>query len=74
MKNIFVAIALAIRIESKGSPLFRQRRVGRDREPFALLKFRSMYMNNDASVHKEWFENFYSGRAERHPTADDNGN
>jgi lipopolysaccharide/colanic/teichoic acid biosynthesis glycosyltransferase len=33
---------LAIRIESRGSPVYRQRRVGRDGEPFELLKLRTM--------------------------------
>ena len=36
------AIALAVRLESPGPALFRQRRVGRQGEPFAILKFRSM--------------------------------
>ncbi|MFL5782585.1 MAG: sugar transferase [Thermoleophilaceae bacterium] len=33
---------LAIRIESRGSPVYRQRRVGRDGAPFELLKLRTM--------------------------------
>jgi lipopolysaccharide/colanic/teichoic acid biosynthesis glycosyltransferase len=33
---------LAIRIESRGSPIYRQRRVGRNGEPFELLKLRTM--------------------------------
>jgi exopolysaccharide biosynthesis polyprenyl glycosylphosphotransferase len=36
------AIALAVRLESPGPVLFRQRRVGRDGRAFDLLKFRSM--------------------------------
>jgi lipopolysaccharide/colanic/teichoic acid biosynthesis glycosyltransferase len=34
--------ALAIRIESRGPVLFRQRRVGRHGEPFEMLKLRTM--------------------------------
>jgi lipopolysaccharide/colanic/teichoic acid biosynthesis glycosyltransferase len=33
---------LAIRIESRGSPVYRQRRVGRDGAPFELFKLRTM--------------------------------
>jgi lipopolysaccharide/colanic/teichoic acid biosynthesis glycosyltransferase len=37
-----VAIAIAIRLDSKGPALFRQRRIGRHGEAFEILKFRSM--------------------------------
>jgi lipopolysaccharide/colanic/teichoic acid biosynthesis glycosyltransferase len=38
-----IALAmLAIRIESRGSPIYRQRRVGRHGQPFELLKLRTM--------------------------------
>jgi lipopolysaccharide/colanic/teichoic acid biosynthesis glycosyltransferase len=33
---------LAIRLESAGHPLYRQRRVGRDGEPFEIFKLRTM--------------------------------
>lgn len=39
---ILSIIALAIILESKGSPLFFQDRVGRDRKIFRIIKFRSM--------------------------------
>lgn len=37
-----LVLLAAIRIESPGSPLFVQRRVGRGRRPFAMLKLRTM--------------------------------
>jgi lipopolysaccharide/colanic/teichoic acid biosynthesis glycosyltransferase len=39
---LLVAAVIAIRLESRGSPIYRQRRVGRDGEPFELLKLRTM--------------------------------
>ena len=33
---------VAIRLESKGSPIYRQRRVGKDGQPFEMLKLRTM--------------------------------
>jgi lipopolysaccharide/colanic/teichoic acid biosynthesis glycosyltransferase len=33
---------LAIRLESRGSPIYRQRRIGRDGRPFDVLKLRTM--------------------------------
>lgn len=37
-----VIIACAVRLDSAGPILFRQQRIGRDGEPFELLKFRTM--------------------------------
>ena len=71
---VFLAIAIATKLTSKGPVFFRQERIGQYGKPFVLLKFRSMHVNNDASVHKQWFENFYSGKAERHPGTGGNGN
>lgn len=51
---LFVAIALIIKVSSKGPVFFRQQRVGRYGKTFTFLKFRSMFVNNDASVHKEF--------------------
>ena len=39
---IGVGCALAVRLTSRGPVLFRQERVGRDGEPFIVLKFRTM--------------------------------
>jgi lipopolysaccharide/colanic/teichoic acid biosynthesis glycosyltransferase len=39
---IMLAATIAIRIETPGSPIYRQRRVGRDGEPFEMLKLRTM--------------------------------
>jgi undecaprenyl phosphate N,N'-diacetylbacillosamine 1-phosphate transferase len=37
--------ALAVRLSSPGPVLFRQKRLGINRTPFEMLKFRSMYVN-----------------------------
>lgn len=39
---VIAAAVIAIRLESKGSPIYRQRRVGKDGEPFDLYKLRTM--------------------------------
>jgi len=71
---LFLMIAIAIKLTSSGPVFFRQQRIGQHGKPFIMLKFRSMHMNNDPSVHQQWFQNFYSGKAKRHRTDDDNGN
>ncbi len=45
---IFIATALAIRIEDKGPVLFRQIRIGIDGNPFEMVKFRSMFTDAEA--------------------------
>jgi exopolysaccharide biosynthesis polyprenyl glycosylphosphotransferase len=45
---LMALVALAIKLNSPGPVLFRQRRVGRDGRVFDLLKFRTMYEKGDA--------------------------
>jgi lipopolysaccharide/colanic/teichoic acid biosynthesis glycosyltransferase len=45
---LLAAAALAIRLESKGPAFYRQRRVGRDGEPFELWKLRTMVPGAEA--------------------------
>jgi lipopolysaccharide/colanic/teichoic acid biosynthesis glycosyltransferase len=51
---LFLFIALAVKLTSKGPVFYRQQRVGRYGQTFTFLKFRSMYVNNDCNVHKEF--------------------
>lgn len=51
---VCLAIALAIKLTSSGPILFRQTRVGQHGKQFEFLKFRSMYVNNDHSVHRQY--------------------
>ena len=45
---VMAAIALAIRLETRGPAIFRQKRVGQNGKPFTLYKFRSMHDGADA--------------------------
>ncbi len=61
------AIALAVKLTSRGPVLFKQRRVGQYGKSFVFLKFRSMYVNNDASAHREYVKKLIGGQADRKP-------
>jgi len=61
---LFVVIALAIKLSSKGPVFFKQQRVGEHAKGFTLLKFRSMYMDNDACAHKEYVRQLIAGQAQ----------
>jgi lipopolysaccharide/colanic/teichoic acid biosynthesis glycosyltransferase len=39
---VFVIVALAVKLDSRGPVFFRQQRVGREGKPFAMIKFRTM--------------------------------
>ena len=41
---LLVAVAIAIRLDSKGPALFAQTRIGRSSRPFKIYKFRSMHL------------------------------
>jgi lipopolysaccharide/colanic/teichoic acid biosynthesis glycosyltransferase len=41
---LLIAVALAIKLTSKGPALFKQQRVGRDLIPFEIFKFRTMFV------------------------------
>ena len=40
-------VAIAIKLDSKGPVLFKQKRIGRKKKTFTILKFRSMYIDTD---------------------------
>jgi exopolysaccharide biosynthesis polyprenyl glycosylphosphotransferase len=42
LSPLLAAVALAVRLTSPGPALFRQTRLGRDHQPFTILKFRTM--------------------------------
>ncbi len=54
----FMVIPVLIKLTSKGPVLFKQERVGRFGKNFMFLKFRSMRVNNDDCIHKEFVNNF----------------
>jgi lipopolysaccharide/colanic/teichoic acid biosynthesis glycosyltransferase len=58
---VILAVAIAIRIDSHGPVVFRQRRVGRDMKPFTMLKFRSMKEAADSSPHREYVRELIAG-------------
>jgi lipopolysaccharide/colanic/teichoic acid biosynthesis glycosyltransferase len=44
---VLAVVAIAVKLESRGSVFFRQQRIGRDGEPFTMIKFRTMVSGAD---------------------------
>ena len=42
---VFLAAAIAIKLDSRGPVFFRQRRIGKHLKPFNMFKFRTMVHN-----------------------------
>jgi lipopolysaccharide/colanic/teichoic acid biosynthesis glycosyltransferase len=60
---LFAAIALAIKLTSKGPVIFQQERLGQFGARFKCLKFRTMYQNNDSRIHQEYIQRFIAGQS-----------
>ena len=73
LSPLYVLIAVAIKLTSKGPIFFKQDRVGQFGYHFSFLKFRSMYYKNDAKIHQEYVRRLIS-RKNNSPAVDDNGN
>jgi len=50
-----------VRWTSAGPALYRQERLGRNKRPFTLVKFRTMYVNNDDRIHRQYVTSLLSG-------------
>jgi exopolysaccharide biosynthesis polyprenyl glycosylphosphotransferase len=61
LSPVLAACAIAIKLDSRGPVLFRQRRVGRDNRTFELFKFRSMYDGADARKDEVATLNYHGG-------------
>jgi lipopolysaccharide/colanic/teichoic acid biosynthesis glycosyltransferase len=69
---LLVLIAILVKLTSRGPILFRQDRIGQYGRRFTFLKFRSMRVDNDPTVHREYVTKLIAGEAER-VTASANG-
>ncbi|MGH9517149.1 MAG: sugar transferase [Terriglobales bacterium] len=69
---IFLVIAALVKLTSEGPVFFRQQRIGQHGTPFTFLKFRTMFTNNDHSVHKEFVQQLIAGKVK--PNGHENGN
>jgi lipopolysaccharide/colanic/teichoic acid biosynthesis glycosyltransferase len=55
-------LALLIRLDSPGSALFIQKRVGRDKQAFQMYKFRTLVHDCDDSSHRAFMKAFVNGQ------------
>jgi exopolysaccharide biosynthesis polyprenyl glycosylphosphotransferase len=63
LSPLFAYIALRIRLDSDGPIFFRQTRLGTNMKEFTALKFRTMKVNTDESVHRMAVKQIMSSNA-----------
>ncbi|HET9197665.1 MAG TPA: sugar transferase [Solirubrobacterales bacterium] len=64
LSPVLIGVALAIKLDSRGPALFRQRRVGLEEREFTLFKFRSMRVDADPRGHREYVTALIKGEDE----------
>jgi lipopolysaccharide/colanic/teichoic acid biosynthesis glycosyltransferase len=65
LSPLMALIALAIRLDSSGSAIFRQKRVGKWGKQFTMFKFRSMHADADEEVHRKFASDYINGNGHK---------
>jgi lipopolysaccharide/colanic/teichoic acid biosynthesis glycosyltransferase len=63
LSPLFLLIGALIKATSKGPVFFRQQRIGTAGRPFMMLKFRTMRLGADESIHKQYVTQFIQSGA-----------
>ena len=64
LSPVMLITALVIKLSSPGPAIFTQTRVGQRGVPFTFYKFRSMHLDTDEGIHREYITRFINGRHE----------
>ncbi|HEV8158786.1 MAG TPA: sugar transferase [Pyrinomonadaceae bacterium] len=64
LSPIWIAISILIKLDSRGSVLFKQERVGMDGRKFLCYKFRTMKTDADEELHREAYRKNIEGATE----------
>ena len=64
LSPVLIGLTIAIRLDSRGPALFRQRRVGLGRREFTVFKFRSMRSDADPRGHRDYVTALIKGKAD----------
>ena len=70
LSPLFLVIAVLVKLTSPGPVLFRQMRIGQYGKPFTFLKFRSMQVNNNDSIHREYIKKLIVNKIQGEPSSD----
>jgi lipopolysaccharide/colanic/teichoic acid biosynthesis glycosyltransferase len=60
LSPVLAVLWCLVRWTSAGPALYKQERLGRDKRPFTILKFRTMYVNNNDQIHRQYVKSLLS--------------
>jgi len=55
---VMLVVAAMVKLRSKGPVFYKQDRIGQDNKPFKMLKFRTMHVAADPTIHQEFVTRF----------------
>jgi lipopolysaccharide/colanic/teichoic acid biosynthesis glycosyltransferase len=61
LSPVLLLVAAAVRLDSRGPAIYRQRRLGRNLEPFSVAKFRTMREGSAADAHRRHVQQMIAG-------------
>ena len=61
LSPVFLVIAIAVKLTSRGPAIFKQERIGRNGEVFQIKKFRTMTLADDDPAHRDYVEQMLAG-------------
>ncbi|MDQ2976950.1 MAG: sugar transferase [Acidobacteriota bacterium] len=64
LSPFWLLIALLIKLDSRGPVFYAQERVGMDGRIFVVYKFRTMHLDADSEIHRDYQRKFIAGHAE----------
>ena len=64
LSPLFLLIAILIKCSSKGPVFFCRKRLGQHGREFSFYKFRTMKVNNDPNIHREFVAKLITGAAD----------
>jgi lipopolysaccharide/colanic/teichoic acid biosynthesis glycosyltransferase len=62
---VMLIAALAIKATSPGPVIFKQIRLGKQGKPFTFYKIRSMHIDMDDQIHRDYIQDFIKGNREK---------
>lgn len=67
LSPVFLLVSVLVKLTSRGPVFFRQQRIGEGSRPFRMLKFRTMRVDADETIHKQYVTAFIqTGAAAAH--------